>query len=121
MSTFKSNNSRALLLASMLAVFAVSAEASPAMNDVDATQSHVRAVLEGTRSDTNFTSVSGGPSRGADIQEGVRQVLLGSTGSRADGHRSSVASSAVSTAGNRQGSDETQKVVQRLVLGHVGS
>lgn len=122
MNTLKSTGSRALLLASVLAAFAVRAESSPAVHDVEATQSRVRSVLEGTRSENNFTSSSVAAARTADIQEGIRQVLLGNNGSRADDHRSNAASSVTAsvgtqTGGNGQGSDATQRLAQRLVLG----
>jgi hypothetical protein len=117
MNTLKSTGSRALLLASVLAAFAVRAESSPAVHDVDATQSRVRSVLEGTRSENNFTSSSVAADRAADIQEGIRQVLLGDNGSRSNAASSVTASVGTQTGGNGQGSDATQRLTQRLVLG----
>jgi len=125
MNTLKSINTRKLLLVPMFAAFAVYAQASHAADSSGDTQSQVRAVLEGSRSqiDASRPAAIGAPSRVADIQENTRKVLLGANGSSAGVQGKSTATSSVaSSASNRRGGgDDVQKQTQRVVFGRAAS
>jgi hypothetical protein len=125
MNTLKSINTRKLLLVPVFAAFAAYAQASQAADSFSDTQSQVRAVLEGSRSqiDSGRPAVIGAPSRVADIHESTRQVLLGANSSSAGVQGQSTAtSSARSSASNRNGGgDEVQKQTQRVVFGRAAS
>jgi hypothetical protein len=113
MNTLKSNYTRSLLIASVFAAFAVNAQASEVAGTASDTQSQVRSVLEGTRSNINFGElrVSGTSARGADTQESTREVLLGTQHFNPGTHVVAV----------QKGGDDVQKLTQRVVLGRAAS
>ncbi|MBV8804430.1 MAG: hypothetical protein JO042_05270 [Sinobacteraceae bacterium] len=121
MSTF---NTRKLLLAPLVAAFAISAQVGYAADTAGDTQSQVRSVLLGTHTYRNLDAakVSAASARVTDIQENARQVLLGERKSDLGGNRYSVASGADSPIGsNGHSSREARELTQRVVLGRVAS
>jgi hypothetical protein len=116
MSTVNSINGRKLLLIPVFAAIAVYAQGSHAAD----TQDQVRAVLEGTR--TQVTSgqyvTSSDSLRVPDIQDGAREVLLGTYGSKA---KVRVAGSESNTGSNGQSSVEALKLTQQVVVGRAAS
>jgi hypothetical protein len=126
MNTLQSINSRKWLLVPVFAAFAAYTQASQA-DGLGDTQSQVRAVLEGARShmDSSRPAAVGAPFAVADIQEGTRQILLGTTNSNArvrvlDSAPTATASAGPSTS-KRYGSEDVHRQAQRVVLGRAAS
>ena len=127
MNTLQSINTRKWLLVPVFAAFAAYAQASQAADGSGDTQSQVRAVLEGARSQIGSMrpAIIGAPSAVADIQRSTRQILLGTTSSIAgvrvpDSAPTSIASAGPS-ASNRHGSEDVRRQAQRVALGRAAS
>jgi hypothetical protein len=119
MSTF---NTRKLLLAPLVAAFAISAQVAPAADTAADTQTQVRSILLGTHLDTDAPKVSAVSARVIDTQENARQILLGERNGDLGGARYSAASGGDSPTGsNGHSSSEARELTQRVVLGRVAS
>ena len=124
MNALQSINTRKWLLVPVFAALAAYTQASQASDGAGDAQSQVRAVLEGARShiDSSRPAAISAP---FDIQEGTRQILLGTTDS--NGRVQALNSTAAATTSarpstiSRYGSEDVHRQAQRVVLGRAAS
>jgi hypothetical protein len=119
MNTLQLSNTRKWLLVPAFAAFAAYAQVSEAADSFGDTQNQVRAVLEGRLSlDSGRPTAMRAPARVTDVQENMRQILMGSSKSNAGVRLTDNGSSATVRGGHGDG--DMQRQAQRAVLGRAG-
>ena len=120
MNTLQLSNTRKWLLVPVFAAFAAYAQVSEAADSFGDTQNQVRAVLEGRLYlDSGRPTATRAPARVTDVQESMRQILMGGSKSNAGARLTHSGSTATVRAGHGDG--DMQRQTQRAVLGRAGS